>query len=82
MVEPKKRRSKGKVLTSVKTWDDSLSEDDSPRNNNRRSSSHRCLMARIKSSIPSCSDDNSSDDDCDGEGKPSLEELVHVVQFF
>jgi hypothetical protein len=37
-------------------------------------------MARGKSSIPSSSDD--SDDECDGEGKPSLDELAHVVNFF
>jgi hypothetical protein len=30
MAEPTKRRSKGKALTSVKTWDDSSSEDDPP----------------------------------------------------
>jgi hypothetical protein len=30
MAEPKKERSKGKVLTSVKIWDDS-SEDEPPR---------------------------------------------------
>jgi hypothetical protein len=29
--EPKMRRSKGKVLISVKTWNDSSSEDDPPR---------------------------------------------------
>jgi hypothetical protein len=28
MVEPIKMRSKGKALTSVKTWDDSSSEDE------------------------------------------------------
>jgi hypothetical protein len=31
MAEPTKGRSKGKVLTSVKTWDDSSSEDEPPR---------------------------------------------------
>jgi hypothetical protein len=31
MVEPIKGRSKGKALTSVKTWDDSSSEDEPPR---------------------------------------------------
>jgi hypothetical protein len=31
MAEPKKGSSKGKVLTSVKTWDDSSSEDEPPR---------------------------------------------------
>jgi hypothetical protein len=36
-------------------------------------------MERGKSSIPSSSDD--SDDDCDGEGKPSLDELAQVVIF-
>jgi hypothetical protein len=89
MVEPKKRRSKGKALTSAKSWNDSSSEDDSPRSRSRRSSplsshssSHTCLMARGKSSIPSSSDDSSSDDDCDGEGKSSLDELAHIVQFF
>jgi hypothetical protein len=37
-------------------------------------------MARGKTSIPSCSDD--SDDECDDEGKPSLDELAHSVKFF
>jgi hypothetical protein len=37
-------------------------------------------MARGKSSIPSSSDD--SDNECDGEGKPSLDEVVHAVKFF
>jgi hypothetical protein len=36
-------------------------------------------MERGKSSIPSSSDD--SDDDCDGEGKPSLDELMQVINF-
>jgi hypothetical protein len=44
MVERKKRRSKGKALTSVKSWDDSLSEDDSPRSHNHRSSSRSSLF--------------------------------------
>jgi hypothetical protein len=39
MINPKKRKSKGKALTSVKTWDDSSSEDDSPRTRSHRSSS-------------------------------------------
>jgi hypothetical protein len=83
LAELKKRICKGKALTSVKTWDDSSSEDDPPRTRSHRSSSHssqsshKCLMARGKSSIPS-----SSDDECDGEVKPSLDELVHVVKFF
>jgi hypothetical protein len=34
-------------------------------------------MARGKSSIPS-----SGDDECDGEGKLSLDELAHIVKFF
>jgi hypothetical protein len=46
------------------------------------SSSHKCLMARGKSIIPSSSDDSSSYDDCDGEEKASLDELAHAVQFF
>jgi hypothetical protein len=37
-------------------------------------------MARGKTSIPSSSDD--SDDECDDEGKPSLDELVHAIKFF
>jgi hypothetical protein len=80
--EPKKRRNKGKALTSVKSWGDSSSEDEPPRIRGHRSSSHsshlshKCLMARGKSSIPS-----SSDDDCDGEGKASLEELAQAVNF-
>ena len=86
LVEPTKRRSKGKALTSVKTWDDSLGEDDRPRTRSHRSSScssrpsHKCLMARSKTSIPSSSDDN--DSECDDEGKPSIDELAHVVMFF
>jgi hypothetical protein len=86
MVKPKKRRSKGKVLISVKTWDDSSSEYDPPRTRSHRSSScssrssHKCLMAQGKSNAPSSSDD--SNDDCDGEGKSSLKELAHAVQFF
>jgi hypothetical protein len=40
MAEPTKRRSKGKALTSFKTWDDSSSEDEPPRTRNHRSSSH------------------------------------------
>jgi hypothetical protein len=75
MVEPPKSRSKGKTLTSVKTWDDSSSEDDPPRTHCHRSSScssrssHKCLIARGKTNIPCSSDD--SDDECDDEGKPS-----------
>jgi hypothetical protein len=83
MVEPKKGRSKGKALTSVKTWDDSSSEDEPPRTRSHRSSScssHKCLMARGKMSIPSSSDDSSSDNE--GEGKPSLDELAEAVKFF
>jgi hypothetical protein len=38
-------------------------------------------MARGKMSIPSSSNDDSSDDD-EGEGKPSLDELVEAVKFF
>jgi uncharacterized protein YerC len=37
-------------------------------------------MARGKSNVVFSSDD--SDDGCDGEGKPSLDELAHAVQFF
>jgi hypothetical protein len=81
MVEPKKERSKGKALTSVKTWDNSSSEDEPPRTRSHRSSSRssrssrKCLMARGKMSIPSSSDD-------EGEGKPSVDELAEAVKFF
>jgi hypothetical protein len=69
----------GKTLTSVKTWDDSSSEDEPPMTQSHCSSwsSHKWLMERGKSSIPS-----SSDDDCDGEGNPSLDELAHAIKFF
>jgi hypothetical protein len=83
MAEPAKGRSKGKALTSVKTWDDSLSEDEPPRTRNHQSSSwssRKCLMARGKMSIPSSSDDSSSDDE--GEGKSSMDELAEAVIFF
>jgi hypothetical protein len=86
MAEPKKKRSKGKALTSVKTWDDSSSEDEPPRTRNHRSSSrssrssHKCLMARGKMSIASSSDESSSDDE--GEGKPSVDELEEAIKFF
>jgi hypothetical protein len=39
MADPKKERSKGKGLTSVKTWDDSSSEDEPPRTCSYRTSS-------------------------------------------
>jgi hypothetical protein len=39
MAEPTKGRSKGKALTSVKTWDKSSSEDEPPRTHNHLSSS-------------------------------------------
>jgi hypothetical protein len=86
MAEPTKVRSKGKALTSVKTWDDSASEDESQRTRSHRSSScsswssQKCLKARGKMSIPSSSDDSSSDDK--GERKPSLHELAEAVKFF
>jgi hypothetical protein len=37
-------------------------------------------MARGKMSIPSSSDDNSSDDE--GKGKPFVDELVEAVKIF
>jgi hypothetical protein len=86
MAEPKNRRSKGKALTSVKTWDDSSSKDEPPKTFSHQSasrsswSSHKCFMARGKMSIPSSSDDSSSDDE--GEGKPSVDELAEAVKFF
>jgi hypothetical protein len=86
MAEPKKERSKGKELTSVKTWDDSSIEDEPPRKRSHRSSScssrslRKCLMARGKMSIPSSSYESSSDDE--GEGKPSIDELAEAVKYF
>jgi hypothetical protein len=80
IVEPTKERNKGKTLTSIKTWDDSSSEDEPPRTRSHQSSSRKCLMARGKLSIPSSSDNNSSDDE--GEGKPYLDELAETVKFF
>jgi hypothetical protein len=86
MAEPKKGRSKGKALTSFKTWNDSSSEDEPPRTCSHRSPSRssrpscKCLMARGKMIIPSSSDESSSDDE--GEGKPSIDELAEAVKFF
>jgi hypothetical protein len=83
MAEPKKGRSKGQALTSVKTWDDSSSEDEPPRTHNHLSSSwssRKCLMAKGKMSIPSSSDESSSHDE--GEGKTSVDELAKAVKFF
>jgi hypothetical protein len=86
MAKPKKERSKGKALTSVKTLDDSSSKDEAPRKRSHRfssrssRSSRKCLMARGKMSIPSSSDEISSDDE--GEGKPSVDELAEAVKFF
>jgi hypothetical protein len=37
-------------------------------------------MARCKMSIPSSSDESSSDDE--GEGKPSVDKLAEVVKLF
>jgi hypothetical protein len=86
MVEPKTERSKGKALTSVKTWDDSSSEDElqgrAATNPHHTHHGHhrKCLMARGKMSIPYSSDESSSDDE--GEGKPSVDELAEAVKFF
>jgi hypothetical protein len=80
MAEPKKGRSKGKALASVKTWVDSSIEDEPPMTHNHRFSSRKCLMARGKMSIPSYSDDSSSDNE--GEGKPSVDEFAEAVKFF
>jgi FtsZ-binding cell division protein ZapB len=86
MVEPTKERSKGKAPTSVETWDDSSSEDEPPRTRSHRSSSRsswsscKCHMAKGKMSIPSSSDDSSSD--AEGEGKPSIDDLAEAVKFF
>jgi hypothetical protein len=83
MDEPTKGRSKDKALTSVKTWDEFSSKVEPPRARSHRSSSRsscKCLKARGKMSISSSSDDSSSDNE--GEGKPSLDELAEVVNFF
>jgi hypothetical protein len=54
MAEPKKRRSKGKDRTNVKTWYASSSEDEPQRSRGHRSShlSHECLMAKGKNEYP------------------------------
>jgi hypothetical protein len=84
MAEPKKRRSKGKALTTIKTWDDSLSEDDPQgaavvafhhafHDHNIdtlwQEVKHKThLLVMIVMMIV--------------EGKPSLDELVQIVNFF
>jgi hypothetical protein len=81
--EPKKRRAKARRVQSIKTWNDSSSEDETPRTRSHRSSSsssrssHKCLIARGNTCISS-----SSDSDSDDEDKPSIDELVHAVKFF
>jgi hypothetical protein len=86
MDKPRKERSKGKTLTSVKTWNDSSSEDEPPRTHSHRSSSCssrsslKCLMSRGKMRITSSSDENNSDDE--GEGKPSVDELAEAIKVF
>jgi hypothetical protein len=47
MAEPKKGRSKGKALTSVKTWDDSSSEDEPPRTRSHQSSSRSSIITQM-----------------------------------
>jgi hypothetical protein len=47
MIEPKKGRSKGKVLTSVKTWDDSSTEDEPPRTRSHRSSPCSSIITQV-----------------------------------
>jgi hypothetical protein len=85
MAEPTKR-SKGNAPTSVKTLDDSSSEEEPPRMRSHRSSSHssrssrKCLMAIGKMTIPSSIDDSSSDDE--GEGNPSVDDLAEAIKFF
>jgi hypothetical protein len=66
---PKKRRSKGKGLTSFKIWDDTSNEDGTPPNScghhSSSCSSHKCLMARGNTSNPFSSEydsDSSSND--------------------
>jgi hypothetical protein len=70
-IQPKtKKRCKAKVLTTVKTWDDSSSEGKAKhkRHNHKHSSSHfshKCIMMRgnTKDLYSSESDsDNNSDD--------------------
>ena len=84
MFGSKKRKSEGKAITCFKTWDDSSSKDEPPRSRDHlsssrssRSSSHKCLMARGNSSVPSSSDDSDSDD----EDKPSVDDL-HMPLIF
>lgn len=70
----KKKASKNKALTSIKSWDDSSSEDKAQhkrggRKHSSSSSSCVCLMAQGNESSSSCESD--SDDDM-----PSMNELV------
>jgi hypothetical protein len=84
-VVPKKKRSKGKALTSINTWDDSSSEDDAPPkscgHHFSSCSSQECLMTRGNTNV-SCSSEYDSDDSVDENDKPSLDELGHAIKFF
>jgi hypothetical protein len=68
----KARKAKHQALTTIKTWDDSSSEDEaqykrSSHKHSSSSTSHVCLMAR--------GNESSSSSDSDGE-LPSYEQLV------
>jgi hypothetical protein len=84
-VVPKKRRIKGKALTTIRAWDDSSSENEPPRSRDHYSSLcssrsfHRFLMARGNTNNLSSSDDDNDSDSYDD--KPFVDELVHFVNF-
>jgi hypothetical protein len=74
-----KRRRNDKAFTSVKTLDDSSSEDEPPRSHDHHTLSCSSSLKCLNSSITSSSDDSDSDD----EDKPtSVDELAHTVKFF
>lgn len=78
----KKKACKAKALTTIKTWDNSSSENEAQhkRRSHKRSSSrspHVCLMARSNIETPSSSESDSDDDE-----KPSYEELAQTIKFF
>ena len=73
-IKKKARKAKHQALTTIKTWDDSSSEDEAQHKrlghkHSSSSSSRMCLMARGNKS--SSSSESDSDDEI-----PSLNELV------